>query len=688
VNGCEQCGLPRPRAASRFCCLGCEIAAAVGGVGERGGAGPLLARLGLAAFLSMNVMMIAFALFGATPTEGPLPGWVTLLRWLSLLLALPAMALLVPPLLRAGWSRAGGTRWRVERLVVAAACAAFLLSAVNTVRERGDVWFDTATMVLLVVLGGGWLAARARTQARQRMTELFAAGDARHEVARDGRRLELAARELRPGDVVALGRGARLPADGVVARSDGARLDGSLLTGEAESRRVAPGDLARAGEVVRDGALELRATAVGSDATLGRLQAALERALARPSPTLRAVDRAARVLVVAAVACALAVAAWGVARGDAAAGATRALALLVVACPCSIGLAAPLTLTRALDAAARLGAVVQSLDGFERLGQVGAVAADKTGTLTTGDAATLELRPRELSGDTTACEPLLAALARASSHPIARALRERLAAVAPAPLSDPRETAGEGVAARDAQGRAVTLGRGDDHARARSPAGALLATLAIDGVPQLDVVVAERLRPGVAELGARLAERGVALSLLSGDDARRVAPLARALAAEGRGGLTPQQKAEEIARRRPAGRAVAWLCDGANDAIALAEADVSIVVDRRLEWLADAADVVLLGDRVAALPQLIDVARAARRRIVAALGWAAVYHAATLTIGVSGLLTPAVAALAMAAGSVAVVRLALRPLLPAVRAGAGDPAGSGAPIPALAGAHP
>lgn len=675
---CAQCGLPVARApagsAPRFCCLGCELAAAIGGAGEAARPGLLLARLGLAAFLSMNVMMIAFALFGATPASGPLPGWVTLLRWLSLLLATPALAILVPPLARAGLARAGGTRVRLELLVVAAALAAFALSVANTLRERGEVWFDTATMVLLVVLLGSWLAARARTQARDELTRLFTAGAQRHEVRRDGASLELREEELRAGDLVTVRRGERVPVDGAVARSDGARVDRSLLTGEPGERRVAPGEELRAGEQVREGALVVHAAAVGADSTLGRLRRALERALERPSATARAVDRAAQLLVAATAACAIGVLAWFAARGAPETGLERALALLVVACPCSIAIAAPLTLTRALQAAAGLGAIVQSLDGLERLGRVDAIAADKTGTLTTGDAAQVALHAREAAPEDPAAHALLAALAQASQHPLARALRERLAGVEPAPLRDVVEIAGRGLCAHDAAGRRVEL------VRAEATAGtALRSSLRVDGRPWLDVELAERLRDGAGALGDEMRARGIELTLLSGDDPARVDAVARRLRAEGRGGLTPEQKGETLARRRRPGRGIAWLCDGANDAIALARADVSIVVDRRLEWLADAADVVLLGERIGALPQLVDLARRARRRIVAALAWAGAYHAATLTLGAAGVLTPALAALAMAAGSVAVVQLALRPLAPAPPPARTLPA---APVPA------
>lgn len=694
---CSQCGLPLPRApaggaptAARFCCLGCEIVASIGGPGEAARSGLLLARIGLAAFLSMNVMMIAFALFGATPSSGPLPGWVTLLRWLSLVLATPALLILVPPLAKSGLARAGGARLRLELLVVVAAVAAYLLSAWNTLRERGDIWFDTATMVLLVVLLGSWLAARARTQARADLARLFAAADTPYSIERAGARTTAREAELQRGDLVAVGRGARVPVDGTVARSDGARVDGSLLTGEPGARPIDAGARLRAGEVVREGSLELCAEAVGADSTLGRLQAALGQALARPSATVRAVDRAAHLLVLATASCALAVLAWFAWRGDFEIGLQRALALLVVACPCSIAIAAPLTLTRALQAAAQLGAVVQSLDGFERLGLVSAVAADKTGTLTTGDGAELTLARRDGARIGGELRALLAALARASQHPIAIALRESLAGIEPAPLREVRDEPGVGLRAVDARGRVVTLCRGD---AAGDRAGALHSTLAIDDRVVADVHLAERLRDGVAALGAALRERGLAFTLLSGDDERRVQPLARSLAAAGHGGLTPEQKAARLAVLREPGRGIAWLGDGANDAIALAGADVSIVVDRRLEWLADAADLVLLGERVGALPQLIDVARRARRRIVGALAWAALYHVVTLGLGVTGLLTPALAALAMALGSVAVVHASLRPLVDQATAARSPLAGaavaaaaSGSP-PLLAGAN-
>ncbi|HET6164221.1 MAG TPA: heavy metal translocating P-type ATPase [Planctomycetota bacterium] len=670
---CSHCGLALARktgAEHAYCCLGCEVAAAL----ARGGgmtAGPLLARLGLATFLSMNVMMIAFALWGAAPGDRPVSGWASLLRWLSLLLSVPALMLLLPPLAKAGFARVSSRAPRVELLVVAASLAAFVVSAVHTVRERGEVWFDGATMVPLVVLIGSWLAARARSRARDDVERLFAAQPATCRVRRGGVAADVAEVDLRAGDEIELAPGARVPADGVVVAAVGARLDTALLTGEPLPRGAVAGARLRAGENLVAGTLVLRAERVGDDATLGRLRAALARALAHPPATVRAVDGAGRLLVAATATLALAVVALSIVRGAPDEGLRRALALLVVACPCSIGLAAPLALTRALGAAARLGAVVQSLDGFEQLARADVVAADKTGTLTQGDPAALAPEIETLEGASRdGARTAAAALARVSTHPLALALR---AATADAPrleLVASEEIAGQGVRATTRDGRELRLGRpgfaapgANDAGDEGTPAdGTLESLLSIDGQPVARVRWREVPRPGAADLGARLRERGVELVVLSGDLDARTRKLAESLGAHGRGGLDPERKAAELDALARAGRTVAWLGDGANDALALARAPVSIVVDRRLEWLALAADVVLLGERLGALPELIDLARRARRRIRIALAWAAAYHAVALTLGATGRLTPASAALWMAVGSLAVVNASLRPL--------------------------
>jgi cation transport ATPase len=240
---CRHCGLALARAgrrapaaahddAPRYCCIGCEIAAVFARGPRSAEAAPLLARLGLATFLSMNVMMIAFALWGATPAGVRVPTWVSLLRWLSLLLTVPALALLLPPLANAGFARVSVRALRVELLVVAASLAAFVVSAVNTVRERGEIWFDSATMVPLVVLIGSWLAARARSRARADVERLFAAAPVVHRVARPTANgvvaVDATEADLAIGDVVELSVGARVPVDGVVLAATSARLDGSL----------------------------------------------------------------------------------------------------------------------------------------------------------------------------------------------------------------------------------------------------------------------------------------------------------------------------------------------------------------------------------------------------------------------------------------------------------------------------
>jgi heavy metal translocating P-type ATPase len=631
-------------------------------------------RLGLATFLSMNVMMIAFALWGATPVGVPIPAWVSLLRWLSLLLSIPALALLLPPLAAAGFARVSARTSRVELLVVAASLAAFVVSAVNTVRERGEIWFDSATMVPLVVLIGSWLAARARSRARDDVERLFATAPLRHRVRRrhdDATSvLEVAEAELAAGDELDLPTGARVPVDGAVLAATSARIDASLLTGEPLARDVVAGGHVRAGEVVRSGFLTLRAERVGDDSTLGRLRTALASALANPPRTLRAVDGAGRILVAATALLAVAVVAFLAWRGEPLDGLHRALALLVVACPCSIGLAAPLALTRALGAAARLGAVVRSLEGFEQLGRIDVVAADKTGTLTSGEPGALEPRFEAIGeADEGAARRLAFALAHGSTHPLAQALRAAAGSEPLPKLASVVELPGRGVRALTAGGREARLGRRDfalplGGSDADDEGAALRSYLSLDGTPLACIRFRERPRPGAERLGDELRARGIELVVLSGDSDARTRRLALSIGGRGAGGLDPRRKAEELATLARGGRRVAWLFDGANDAIALASAPVSIAVDRKIEWLADAADVVLLGERVGALPRLIDLARRARRRIVGALAWAALYHAVALTLGALGLLTPASAALVMAAGSLAVVKASLRPLSP------------------------
>jgi Cu2+-exporting ATPase len=710
---CSHCGLAvasAPRDGPRYCCIGCEIAAAFTHGSRAADAAPLLARLGLATFLSMNVMMIAFALWGATPTGVQVPTWVSLLRWLSLLLSVPALALLLPPLATAGFARISAGALRVELLVVAASLAAFVVSAVNTVRERGEIWFDSATMVPLVVLIGSWLAARARSRARDDVARLFATAPVVHRVRRpragSSMSLGVPEAELAVGDEVELTLGARVPVDGVVVAATSARLDRSLLTGEPLPRDVVAGDAVRAGEVVRGGFLTIRAQRVGDEATLGRLRKALARALANPPRTIRAVDGAGRLLVATTALLAIFVVALFAWRGAPLEGLHRALALLVVACPCSIGLAAPLTLTRALGAAARNGAVVQSLEGFEQLARVDVVAADKTGTLTSGEPAALRPLIETIGGvDPAFARALVTGLSKGSAHPLAQALRAeadgaQLPALACPALTSVEELPGQGMRARSEAGREVRFGRrefalfaGDGTADVNVDAAAvadedgaeLTSFLSLDGRPLARVRVRETPRAGTERLGNELRARGIELVVLSGDADVRARRLAQSVGGSGRGGLDPEAKADELAQMTRRGHHVAWLFDGANDAVALASAPVSIAVDRKLEWLADAADVVLLGERVGALPQLIDLARRARRRIVAALAWAALYHVVALTLGALGRLTPATAALLMAVGSLAVVKASLRPLAPEPASGPLTEVAPGSALPRLEG---
>lgn len=682
---CIHCGLPllRPREASRaYCCLGCEVAHSVAGASGGGGgeATLILARVGVGVFLAMNVMMLALVMYSWEHHRVAVEGWHSIVRWLSFLLATPAVVLLGQPLARLGWARMRRGTVRVELLVVAAAGASYLLSAVNTVREAGPVYFESATMVLLLVTLGSFLTARARSSARDQLLSLFSEADsATFERRRGGETLAVTASQLLPGDEVVLRKGSRAPVDGH-ADNDGALLDGSLLSGEPLPRRASVGMSVAAGEVVREGYLLLRATSTAANGALGRMRDAMLRALAHPPQHLSTVDRGALLLILVTTALAVALPIILGLQGRLDEGLLRSLSLLVVACPCALGLAGPLAWTRSLRAAAHRGVIVQSLEALERLGTVRHGCIDKTGTLTAlgsepevhvALAPGAESRRAEI-------EAVLDRFARASSHPIAQALATRASGrtdAGPGPLAphavDLHEEPGRGIRMRT-RGREFCLGSRRWLQTDRSPplpdgwdatlesTSALSALLFEEGEWLALVSVTEKVRPGVARMLAELAHRGLSMMMLSGDHPARVQALAKTLGIPAEGGLRPDEKAARVRERRARHGPVVVVGDGANDGVALATADVSVVVDHHLDWLSRGADLIITGDRLDALPELVDLSRQVRRRIVGNLAWTGLYNSVALTAGCVGLLSPSLAAAAMVAASLAVVHRSMR----------------------------
>lgn len=602
----------------------------------------LLAGLGVSGFAMMNVMLLSVAVW-----SGAEAATRDFLHWISAAIALPAVAFSARPFFEAAIRALSHRRLNMDVPIAVAIALAAAMSLYETAYGGRHAYFDAALSLTFFLLLGRYLDHRTRMAARSAARELSAleAATARRVVA--GVEEEVPIDALAVGDLVRVAPGMRAPVDGVVAEGAG-DLDRSHLTGEATPEVVGPGDAVESGALVLTAPLLLRATAVGAATSLRRMGEMIAAAEAGRARYASLADRAAQVYAPAVHLLALAAFVfWLVWAGDARFALNVAVAVLIITCPCALGLAAPAVATAATGALFRRGALLKSGEALERLAEVDTVVFDKTGTLTTG-------APRLAALPDPATLAAAAALASHSAHPFARSVvaAARAAGVAPAEAEGVREVPGKGVeglidGAPARFGAAAWVGAEDGDGAA--------AWLRLGDASPRRFEFAETLRDGAADLVASLKARGMEVILLSGDGPKAVAACAEALgveAAEAR--LTPAAKLARVRALGAAGRKVLMIGDGLNDAGALAAAHVSAAPASALDAARVASDIVLLHDGLDGIEAALRTARLARRRIVENFAIAGLYNLIAVPVALMGFATPLIAALAMSASSVTV----------------------------------
>jgi P-type Cu2+ transporter len=693
---CDHCGLPLGRRRLRatvgggagvYCCFGCVLAQQVTRArGDDGHAAAVLVRLGLAVFFAMNVMMVSMPTYvpavygGDGPVDGPL---FLVLRWLAMAFAAPVLALLGGPILRAAWQAGRAGVANADALVVLGAAAAYGLSIANTLAGRTAVYYDTAAMLLVLVTLGRWLEARARADAGAAVRRTLARGPER---ARREDGVAVAPDALVPGDVVLVTPGETFPADGVVLSGAGG-VDEAALTGEALPVARGAGDAVAGGTCSVDGTFRVRVIVPAAASATARIAALVEATLRERTRIERIADRVAGVLVPLVLVVAVAA---GTAAGRAEGvdrGVLVALAVLVVACPCGLGLATPLAIRTGLVHAACRGVVVRGGPALERLAAVRTVLFDKTGTLTgpVPRLARIEPRAGHTADDVLA---MAAALEAELAHPIARGI---VAAARDRGLAIPRVTDLEAAPGRGVRGEIgahdVALGGPrwiasitGERIPPETLQGASVVVACdrhVVGCLTLEETLVADAERAVAELRAA----GVAVGVLTGDvRATVLSPLFRPH--EMHVGLAAEDKVGRVRAARRDG-AVAMVGDGFNDAAALAAADVGIAVGGAVDLTRTTADAVIVGG-AGDLPWLLAYARQVSAIARQNLGWAFGYNAIAVGLAATGRLDPVVAALAMIASSLSVVANARRLCpRPARAAGAANVA-PGVPAPIVA----
>lgn len=622
----------------------------------------------------------------------PLP---QVLHMHPLLLACLQLALVIPILIlnrnyfTVGFSRLVKLSPNMDSLVAVGAAAGLVYSliemgllAAGQVSGMPDLYFESAGMILTLVTVGKYLEERSRGKTTGAISALLALAPESAVVRRQGQELTIPTEEIVAGDTVIVRQGGRIPVDGVI--TDGhAAVDESAITGESLPVEKVPGDAVTSATVTSSGYLELRATRVGGDTTLSQIIRLMEEAASSKAPISRLADRISGIFVPAVMAISLTAALlWAFVGGmDVRFCLSIAIAVLVISCPCALGLATPVAIMVGTGQAAQQGILVKSAESLELLHKVQTVVLDKTGTVTMGQPRVTDI----LCAPGVTEEELLCVAASAekpSEHPLAHAIVEESQArhIPLCPVSDFRSVPGGGIQAT-LSGEAVLAGNAGYLAQNGVSLAAMEADahrLAEDGKTPLFfaesghllgcIAVADVVKPDSAKAIAALRRMGRRVVLLTGDNQRTANAIARQIGVDQViAQVLPQDKAKCVAQLQQQGQRVAMVGDGVNDAPALAQADVGLAIGAGTDIAIESADVVLMKSSLLDIPAAMDLSRAVLRNIKQNLFWAFFYNSIGIPVAAGVLypalhltLNPMLAAAAMSLSSVCVVSNALR----------------------------
>ncbi|KQV82498.1 copper-transporting ATPase [Massilia sp. Root351] len=627
-------------------------------------------RVGIAALLSLPLVVPMVAELAGQ--HWMLPGW------LQLALAAPVQFWLGARFYIAGWKAARAGAGNMDLLVAIGTSAAFGLSVYQLLASGGGMphlYFEAASVVITLVLLGKWLEARAKRQTTDAIRALQALRPDLARVRRDGVEVELRVGAVRVGDLVVVRPGERIPVDGTVTEG-ASHVNESMLTGESMPVAKHAGAKVTGGAINAEGLLLVRTDAVGAETTLSRIIRMVENAQAEKAPVQRMVDQVSSVFVpVVLVIALLTFAGWWLAGAGAETAIINAVAVLVIACPCALGLATPAAIMAGTGVGARHGILIKDAEALEIAHRVSTVVFDKTGTLTVGEPVVTELLPA--AGADEHLLRLAASLQQGSEHPLAAAVRKLAEArgVAPSRAIGVTALPGRGLAGT-VDGQPLLLGStrlmretGIDlaalqgRAQVLEHAGNTVSWVAAAGpAPSLLGLIAfgDQIKPGARAAVDKLHALGIQTVLLTGDNQGSAQAVGAALGirrviAE----VLPEAKADEVARLRKAGESVAMVGDGINDAPALTAADVGIAMSTGTDVAMHAAGITLMRGDPALVADAIDISRRTYNKIRQNLFWAFIYNLVGIPLAAAGLLSPVVAGAAMAFSSVSVISNAL-----------------------------
>lgn len=680
---CSFCGLPAPQAAGNepaYCCYGCRFAASIAAAnGDEGQARWAMTRLGLAVFFSMNVMVFTMLLWsqdqaigsaGASPTPaGALPApiqiWYDLGRYTCLLFTVPVLLLLGGPLIADAAAELRRGRASISLLLLVGVAAAMGYS-VYSLTNSGHVYFEVACTILVAVTLGRWLEATGKLKTTEALRGLAKLLPDHVRLLQGDVERRIPAAELDVGDAFRVLPGERIAADGQIERGEAA-VDEQAVTGESIAQLRQEGNRALSGTLVLDGPLVIRASSRAGEGTLARMIAAVQQATAARSRYERLAERLSRWFLPAIALIAIATFAghcWLTTPGQ---GLLAAVAVLVIACPCALGLATPMALWTAIGRAAQAGVLIREGDALSQLAAAKSICFDKTGTLTTGDVqvtAFLDASPR----DRIFALDVAGALATGSTHPLAAAI-DRFA-------SDRGSSSVTADSMHTWPGRGLTgnipgilgpaylgslrwLAECGQHGSFPIADDSAESFVAWEGRIHGRFACAELLRPALQETLNALQQLGLQTIMLTGDRRERAARIAAELGLQSRAELLPEAKLTAIRELQQAGPVV-MVGDGLNDAPALAAADVGIALGSGTDISRHTAAVCLLQSDLARLPWLFALSQQTVHTIRWNLVWALAYNVCGIALAAAGCLHPIIAAIAMGASSLLVVANSLR----------------------------
>jgi len=600
--------------------------------------------------------------------------------WLQFALATPVQFWLGARFYRAGWKALRAGTGNMDLLVALGTTAGWGLSVYLLYTHAGHgmpphLYFEASAVVITLVLLGKWLEARARRQTTEAIRALNALRPERARVRRSGADQDVPIAQVRVDDLVVVRPGERVPVDGLVVEG-ASDIDQSLITGESLPVARQVDDTVTGGAINGEGLLVIRTTAVGAESTLARIVRMVESAQARKAPIQRLVDQVSSVFVPVVIGIAfVTLLGWGVGTGNWEAAILHAVAVLVIACPCALGLATPTAIMAGTGVAARHGVLIKDAEALEVAHSIKIVAFDKTGTLTEGRPALVAFEA--VDGDADALLRASAAIQSGSEHPLARAVlaQANTSNLRPSRATELRAVAGRGMAAT-VDGRALRLGStrfmrelsvplGKLEARASQlqAEGRTVSWLAdVSGRPALIGLLAfgDAPKAGAAAAIRQLHAQGIRTVLVTGDNRGSAEAVAKLLKIDTvRAEVLPEDKAAVIAQLKAAGQRVAMVGDGINDAPALAAADVGIAMSTGTDVAMHAAGITLMRGDPALVGDAIDISRRTYAKIRQNLFWAFVYNVVGIPLAAFGLLSPVIAGAAMALSSVSVVSNAL-----------------------------